>query len=215
MIQTFKKSTGIAFGLGSAALILAAGLLMTTNQTPAVAQGAETDGAPAAISYKVDTVHSSLIFRVKHMNVAWVFGRFNEFDGSIKFHPDNLEDSSISFVVQAASVDTNSEGRDRHLRSNDFFSASEMPTITFESTAIEAVGGDVYNLKGNVTLLGETRPIEATMTITGTGTGRNDVPLIGALAEFSIKRSEFGMTYGLQDIGDEIHLTVSIEGIQE
>lgn len=90
-----------------------------------------------------------------------------------------------------------------------------MSTITFKSTSIEGRGGDDYTVKGEVTLLGVTKEIDVAMTITGTGTGRNDAQLIGALAEFSINRSDFGMTYGLQNISDQVDLTVSIEAIKD
>lgn len=192
---------------GFAAALLAAGLLLPRGVD---AQEGEAD-APAPAHWAVDPVHSSIVFRIKHLDTAWVFGRFNEFDGSISFDDANLADSSINLVVQAASVDTNNEQRDNHLRSPDFFTVTEMPTITFESTSIEPAGSDSYTVIGDLALLGETRPVEASMSITGSGANRAGTPLIGAMAEFTIKRSDFGMDFMMGGLSDDVHLTVSIE----
>lgn len=203
------RSPRILLAGGSA--LLAAALLLPHGIG---AQEAEP-AAAAPAQWSIDTVHSSIVFRIKHLNTAWVFGRFNEFDGSITFDEGNLDDSSLRLVVQAASVDTGNEQRDNHLRSPDFFTASEMPTITFQSSTIESAGDDAYTVRGDMTLLGETRPVEASMTITGTGTSRSGAPLIGALAEFSINRTDFGMDYMLDGLSDEVHLIVSIEAVKQ
>lgn len=168
-------------------------------------------------SYEVDTAHSMILFRAKHNGVTYNYGRFNEFTGKIMMgatDPSGHSESMVEFEVKAASVDTGNEKRDQHLRSSDFFSAKQFPVITFKSTKVSAKEDkkDVLEVTGDLELHGVKKSITVDVEITGRATGRDGESLIGFESIFTIKRSEYGMTYGMGGISDDIQLTVSIEG---
>ena len=163
--------------------------------------------------YEIDTAHSMIIFRAKHNGVSYNYGRFNEFTGAITMDETDASKSTVEFEVKAASVDTGNEKRDQHLRSSDFFSAKQFPVITFKSTKVSAKEGeeDVLEVTGDLELHGVKKSITVDVTITGRAKDRQGTPLIGFESIFTIKRSEYGMTYGMGGISDDVQLTVSIE----
>ena len=168
------------------------------------------------VIYEIDTAHSMIIFRAKHNGVSYNYGRFNEFTGVIMIDPHDI-DSTVVFEVKAASIDTGNEKRDQHLRSSDFFSAKQFPVITFKSTKVSMKEGeeDMLEVTGDLELLGVKKSITVDVEITGRGKGRGGEALIGFESIFTIKRSEFGMTYGAGAVSDDIRLTVSIEAKQK
>ena len=167
-------------------------------------------------SYEVDTAHSMILFRAKHNGVSYNYGRFNEFSGKIMMgatDPSGHSESMVEFEVKAASVDTGNEKRDQHLRSSDFFSAKQFPVITFKSTKVRVKEDkkNVLEVTGDLALHGVKKSITVDVEITGRATGRDGESLIGFESIFTIKRSEFGMTYGIGSVSDDIRLIVSIE----
>ena len=172
--------------------------------------------ADAADTYQIDTAHSMILFRAKHNGITYNYGRFNEFTGEITMDED-VSKSTVEFEVNTASVDTANEKRDQHLRSSDFFSAKQFPVITFKSTKVGMKEGeeDMLEVTGDLELLGVKKSITVDVEITGRGKGRGGESLIGFESIFTIKRSEFGMTYGAGSVSDDIRLTVSIEAKQE
>jgi polyisoprenoid-binding protein YceI len=183
--------------------------------------------ALAADTYEVDPVHSSVQFRIRHLDVSWVFGRFGDVSGEVVVDPEHPELCSVSMTVKAASVDTGNEKRDAHLRSADFLDVEKHPEIVFRSTSWKAVpvgsGGaspppelvpdpdPVFLVTGDLTLHGVTRPVMVRVERTGSGTGRDGRPLVGFLATFNVNRSDFGMATMLGPVGDEVVLTVAVE----
>ena len=173
-------------------------------------------------AYEIDTAHSMIIFRAKHNGVSYNYGRFNEFSGKIVMTSTDVSGnmvpgSMVEFEVKAASVDTGNEKRDQHLRSSDFFSAKQFPVITFKSTEVKAKKGakDVLEVTGDLELHGVKKSITVDVEITGRAKGRDGESLIGFESTFTIKRSEFGMTYGMGGISDDIRITVSIEAVHK
>lgn len=168
--------------------------------------------APAAPQIcKIDPVHSSVVFRVKHMNASWFYGRFNGVSGDFVLDAEHPQTSSIRAEVRAESVDTGNKGRDDHLRSPDFFSAKEFPVIRFESRRV-ARKGDGFEVEGDLTLHGVTKPVTFLAEHTGTASGRRGTK-VGLAAELTFKRSDFGMTYGLPDsLGDEVTVLLGLSG---
>ena len=166
--------------------------------------------APAADSYQVDPIHSSMVFRVKHMGATNFYGRFNNITGSFTLDDDPSK-NSFQVQIQTESVDTAVKKRDDHLKSPDFFNTKQFPTITFKSTQVKKAGGDALDVTGDLTLHGVTKSVTAKVTKTGTGKfgGRS---LAGVEANLTIKRSDFGMNFMLEGIGDEVRITVSLEG---
>ena len=185
-------------------------LLESAALQPAASSVAEVTPSPKAAAFEVDLVHSSVMFRVKHANVSYAYGRFNEFSGDIQWSPEKLEDTSVSFEVKADSVDSNHEGRDEHLCGPDFFSCKEFPTWSFQSKEVEAVAENRYAVTGELTMRGEKKALRFEMDMTGEGESRG-TQKIGFEAIFTIKRSEYGMDYGLKGIGDDVRVIMSIE----
>ena len=172
--------------------------------------------ADAADTYEIDTAHSMIIFRAKHKGIAYNYGRFNEFSGEIIMDETDTSKSTVEFEVKTASVDTANNKRDQHLRSPDFFSAKQFPVVTFKSTKVSMKEGkeDVMEVTGDLELLGVKKSITVDVAITGRGEDDGE-SMIGFESVFTIKRSEFGMTYGIGNISDDVRLIVSIEAKQK
>jgi polyisoprenoid-binding protein YceI len=171
--------------------------------------------AYAAENFKLDPVHTSIVFRVKHLEVAYVFGRFNGPTGSFAFDESTPSNSSIEVIVNAKNVDTAFEKRDNHLRSPDFFNIGDYPLISFKSKSVKKLNQDTYEVSGNLTLLGKTRPITVKAHATGSGKDPWGNFRRGFETSFTIKRSDFGMNFMMGGVSDEVNLTVSFEGIRQ
>ena len=170
--------------------------------------------AMAADTYAIDPVHSSVLFRILHMKTSFLYGRFNEISGAIVLDDANPAASSVQAEVKVDSVDTRVAARDTHLKSQSFFSAKEFPTITFKSTSVKKTGEGVYEVTGDMTLHGVTKPVTTTVNLTGQGKGPKG-PIAGFETLFKIKRSDFGMNFMPDMVGDEVSLTVSVEADQK
>ncbi len=172
--------------------------------------------AYAADRYEIDTAHSMILFRAKHKDISYNYGRFNEFTGEITLDETDMSKSSVEFEVKTASIDTANNKRDQHLRSPDFFSAKQFPVITFKSTAVslKEKKKDMLEVTGDLELLGVKKSITVDVAVTGRGEEKGE-SLIGFESIFTIKRSEFGMTYGVGAVSDDIRLTVTIEAKQK
>jgi polyisoprenoid-binding protein YceI len=167
--------------------------------------------AAAPETYEIDPVHSTIIFRTKHMNVSYVYGRFDDFSGKITVDDQNLANAKVEVTVKTQSVSTGNGARDDHLRSPDFFAAAQFPTITFASTGVKKTG-DAYDVTGNLTLHGVTKPVTVKMQKVGQGPGwQGKGALIGFEGTLDIKRSEFGMTTHVDAVSDEVRLIMAFE----
>ncbi|MBI1289632.1 polyisoprenoid-binding protein [bacterium] len=204
------KSLRIASAGFLAATAVAFATLTPTATTPVVAQ----EAAASAANYEIDAVHTSVLFRVMHFNTTPFYGRFNKISGSVKWDEANPAGSSIDLTIDAASVDTNNEKRDQHLRGADFFNASEFPAITFKSKSIEKVG-DVYKVSGPISFNGTTKDVTVEFTKTGEGADPWGGYRIGGEATFTLKRSEFGIKYMPNALGEDVKVIVAIEGIKK
>ena len=169
----------------------------------------------AAETYKLDPGHTSIVFRVKHLGIAYVYGRFNGPTGSFVFDESSPSKSTIEMQAEAKNVDTAVEKRDTHLKSPDFFNAGEYPLLSFKSKSVKKLKESTYEVSGDLTLLGKTRPI--TMEVHATGAGKDPWGNFrrGFETSFSIKRSDYGMDFMMGGLSDEVNLTVSVEGIRQ
>jgi polyisoprenoid-binding protein YceI len=174
---------------------------------------AEPNASPSPrAAYVVDAVHSSIVYRVKHMNIAYFYGTFNKMSGEINLDEKNPAGSSVAIEIDADSIDSNSEGRDRHLKGQDFFSVREFPKITFKTKSCAKKGED-WELQGELTLRGVTKPLTVMAKQTGAGEDPRSGPKAGFESEFTFKRSDFGMTYGVEKgaLSDEVKVMIAIE----
>ena len=172
---------------------------------------------PPAETYQVDVVHSSAIFRIKHLDVSYFYGFFTQVTGQVVHDAGNPSNSSVSITIPAASVYTNNRARDEHLKGPDFFNVEQFPNITFESTSVAAGEGDGdLRVTGDLTLHGVTRELTVDVFFHGArDTGERFGHRAGWEATFSINRSDFEMNAMVGSLlGDEVNFTVSLEGIR-
>lgn len=169
-------------------------------------------------TWTVDPVHSSVEFRIKHMMISTVRGRFSEFAGTIEAAPD-YRDSKVRGTVKAASIDTNEPRRDDHLRSADFFDVEQHPEITFESTRIEHIEKGDYRVGGELTMHGETHTVEFEVTVHGVTKDPQGQDRVGLEARGTLSRSEFGLRWqqaletGGVVVGDEVRVSADIAAV--
>lgn len=169
----------------------------------------------AADSYTLDPVTSSALFRVKHFNVAYFYGTFNAVEGSVTWDQATPAASKIEVIIQAASVDSRNEKRDAHLASPDFFDAKQFATVKFVSSAVKAIDATHYEIAGDFTMHGVTKPLTLTVEKTGEGKDPTGAQRIGFETTFKVKRSDHGMDKMLENIGDEVTVIFSTEGIRK
>jgi len=164
--------------------------------------------------YKVDADHSGVNFSIRHF-VTNVSGRFRDFDGVIKYDPQNPAASSVEFTVRAASIDTANNDRDEHLRSKDFFEVAKYPTLTFASARVVPRDAATLEVTGNLTMHGVTREITFPVQLLGTMRAPRGEKA-GFEAAFTLNRKEFGINWNnLLDsgpmLGDEVKIRIEIE----
>lgn len=170
--------------------------------------------APAG-NYKIDAAHSGAFFEVGHLGgVSRFMGRFNDISGDLVVGAP--EASKIKVEVKTDSVDTKHDGLDKHLKSPDFFNAVQFPTMTFTSTGVTLNGSGEGTISGNLNLHGVTKPVTFKLKYIGTGPGMKGETRAGYVATSTIKRSDFGMSYGLGKAAtDEVELRINIEAIKQ
>lgn len=188
-------------------MIAVAALTMGAFQ-PAFAE----EGAPAP-KYVFDKVHTQIFFTVNHAGFSNSTGKFLDFDGGFSLDTTKPENSSVDVTIKTASINMDDEKWDTHLKGNDFFNVEKFPDMTFKSTKVEVSGENMANVTGDLTLLGVTKPV--TLAVKLNQAGKH--PFSGKdAAGFSItgtlKRSDFGMVYGLPAVGDDVQLRIEVEG---
>ena len=169
----------------------------------------------AADTYNIDTGHSTAIFRIKHFGASWQYGRFNDITGTMVFDDADATKSSFDITVKTDSVDTNLDKRDEHLKGPDFFDAAKYPTMTFKSTKVAKGTGNTYKVTGNLTLHGVTKEVTVDVERPGTGQDPWGGTRTGAEAVLTIKRSDYGISFMPDGLGDEVRLIISLEGIKK
>ncbi|EDM48952.1 YceI family protein [Marinobacter algicola] len=179
--------------------------------------------APVAMAepetYVIDDEHFSMSFEVIHIGYAPVMGMFRDVEGQFDYDEETKQLTSGTLTFKSKSVFTNHDKRDGHLRNKDFLNSGTFPDITFEITNFEATGDNTGIVTGDLTLLGKTRPMDVDVTLNKSAEypiGHEDYTL-GITAETTIKRSNWGMTYGIdQDlVGDDVRLRFGLEAVKE
>ncbi|MCP5149895.1 MAG: YceI family protein [Chromatiales bacterium] len=205
-----RRVPWVRMGAAALALVLTALTALTARAEPA--------------RYTVDPEHFVVAFLVDHIGYARTLGLFREASGSFTFDESTATLSDMRIVVRTASVFTNHDKRDRHLRSGDFLDSEAHPEMTFTAATARRVGEREYAVEGTLALRGETRPL--TLRATWNKSAEYPIPsgmlggkpyVMGVSARGSFRRSEFGMTYAVGNgwVGDEVELIIELEARRE
>lgn len=171
--------------------------------------------------WKLDPSHSEADFAVKHMAISTVHGTFRGISGVIHLDPADLDKSSVEATIQVASVDTGVAARDSHLKGPEFFDVDKFPVMTFKSTRV-ARDGDGYNVAGDLTIHGVTKPVVLHMD----APGKQEVDAKGVAhrgfeASTTVNRQDFGLTYagkmpgGDATVGDQVKISLDVEALHQ
>lgn len=172
--------------------------------------------ATAVRTLEIDCSHSEVAFQVRHL-LSKVRGRFAEFGGTLQYDGANPQNSRVDVTIQARSIDTAEGDRDTHLRSADFFEVDKYPTLTFTSTSVTPRSGNTYDVAGDLTIHGVTRPVTLPATFLGTAQDPWGNTKFVFEADLTLNRKDFGLLWnaaletGGFLVGDEVRVSLSIQ----
>lgn len=172
-------------------------------------------------TYKIDAAHSEITFKVKHLMITNVTGSFTKFDATLESSAADFSDAKISFEADIDSISTNNEQRDGHLKSDDFFAVASFPKLSFVSTSFEKLNDSAYLLKGNLTIRGNSKPVELAVEYGGTVTDPYGQVKAGFEIGGKISRKEFGLTWSATTeaggvvVSDEVKLHLAVQMIKQ
>ncbi len=170
---------------------------------------------PAAETYAVDPVHSSVIFRINHLGISYFYGRFNEITGTLVVDDEDIGAGSADVTIKVESLDTHDAKRNGHILGPDFFNAKTFPVITFKSSGVRKIDEKRLEVAGDLMLHGVKKPIKMEMTHVGKGKDPWGGYRSGYEGTLVIRRSDFGMKFMLEGVGDEVTIILSIEGVRK
>lgn len=195
-------------------LTLAACAALMGRPAPLAAQAPLPDGL---VEYEVDTSHTQVMFKVRHMGVSTVTGKFNRFAATFAYNAEDPTASWVTATIDAASIDTDNDRRDNHLRSPDFFAADSYPTLTFRSTRVEAAEEGRLRVAGDLSIRGVTRPVVLDVVLEGATVGGEGQPITGWTAETTINRKDYGLMWnrlteaGGWVVSDDVRIVLEVE----
>ncbi len=181
----------------------------------ALAAGLAFPAAAQEEVYVGDPPHTYAFFETGHLGISWQRGRFNKVNAKVTLDRAARK-GSIEAVIDAASLDSGHEARDKHVRSADYLDVEKFPTITFRSSNLRFAGDNLVSADGDLTMLGVTRPVTLNVTMFRCIQHPvNKKDMCGAEASTAIKRSEFGLKRGAVGIGDDVKISIQIEAIKQ
>jgi len=165
----------------------------------------------------IDTekAHAFIEFKISHLGISFVKGRFNNFSGEFSYDEKDPSASKVSVNIDTSSIDSNYAERDKHLRSADFLDVSKYPTATFTSTSFEELGNSKARLSGNLRLHGVTRPITIDVTEIGAGKDPWGGYRRGFTGSTELTLKDFGIDYNLGPTATQVEIQLSLEGIRK
>lgn len=176
--------------------------------------------ASAQTTWSVDPVHSNVRFTVSHLVISDVEGSFKKFNGSITTAKPDFVDAAVAFNVDVNSVYTDNDGRDKHLKADDFFNAEQYPAMTFKSTSFKKISGNKYEMKGNLTIRNVTKPVKFDVTYGGTTKDGYGNIKSGFKAKTTINRFDYGLKWnslteaGGATVGKDVDIDLKLEFAQ-
>jgi polyisoprenoid-binding protein YceI len=172
-------------------------------------------------TYVMDSAHSEIGFRVKHLGLSTVKGSFKEATATLEIGEDGIESLKTTATIDVKSIDTKNDDRDNHLRSDDFFAAEKYGEITFESTGVKTTGEDTFELRGDLTIRGTTRPIVLDATFLGEATDPWGNNKIAFEASGAINRKKYGLNWnqvleaGGLLVGEQVKILLDIQAARQ
>jgi len=207
--------------IGAAALAIALGLTALGTGIQSGTHAATPAAKPAAAvpltgAWTVDGTHTNVGFSIRHLGISTVRGRFSDVSGNIVANAAHPEKSSVSFTIQATSVDTDNKMRDDHLRGADFFDVAKYPQITFQSTKVAKGKGGGYVATGNLTMHGVTKAVSLPFNIDGPIKDPFGGTRFGLETQTKLNRHDYGvgatgMFSGDSAVGSDVNVTISLE----
>jgi polyisoprenoid-binding protein YceI len=179
---------------------------------------AETEGKT---SFQIDPTHSSVEFKIRHLAISSVAGKFGKFSGVIDFDPKTIASSKVEAVIEAGSVDTDNAKRDDHLRSEDFFAAQQYPSLKFVSTEVKPASERTFQVLGNLEMHGIQKPVILNVEYLGGAVDPAGQQRVGFTATTKLHRKDFGLQWnkvletGALVVGDEVAITLEIEAVEK
>lgn len=168
----------------------------------------------AAERYTLDPSHTNVVWKTSHFGFSSPSGKFTNIEGDFVLDENNPENSYVSVKIYPSSILTGIEKFDAHLKSADFFNVEKYGTATFKSTRVEMTGSDTAKIHGELTLLGVTNPVTLDATLNKIGVNPlNNTKTAGFSARTTIKRSAFGMDWGVPNVGDNVLIEIETEGM--
>lgn len=172
-------------------------------------------------TWTIDTTHTEIGFKIKHLVISTVSGKFTSFEGKLEGEPENLTQAKISFTANIDSITTGNEQRDGHLKSADFFDAANHPKLTFTSTSIENKNGTDYKVTGDLTIRGTTKPITLNVDFGGIQNNMYGQTVAGFEITGKINRQEYGLTWSAVTeaggivVSDDVKLAIDAELVKQ
>ena len=188
-------------------------LLKISSRTARIARAK----AQALEKYTLESPHTQVLFTVSHLGFSHSTGKFLGYEGGFTLDRADLSKSSIDVTIKTDSIDMGDQKWDDHLKGADFFNVEKFPTMTFKSTSVAVTGENTADVTGDLTILGVTKPIVLKVKHNKSGPHpmAGDKFVAGFDASAIIKRSDFGLSYGLPMIGDDVMISLTVEGLQD
>lgn len=170
-----------------------------------------------AASYRIDPDHAFALFSTTHLGIGITHGRFDRVAGTFELDEANPTNSSVRIEIDPASVNSGVKKRDRHLVGPDFLHAKQFPKFVFQSRAVRKLSAGRFEVSGTLELRGKKKPVTVVVESTGAGKDPWGGYRAGFKTSFELKRSEYGMSYGLTDglVGDTVRIEFATEGIRQ
>lgn len=172
-------------------------------------------------TWTIDNTHSEIGFKIKHLVISTVSGKFTSFEGKLEGDPKDFTKAKISFSADVDSIHTGNEQRDGHLKSADFFDAANHPKLTFTSASIESKGDNEYKVTGDLTIRGVSKSVGLNVEFGGTQVNFYGQTVAGFEITGKINRQDFGLTWSAVTeaggivVSDEVKLVIAVELVKE
>ncbi|HUR29456.1 MAG TPA: YceI family protein [Planctomycetota bacterium] len=175
-----------------------------------VAASSSSAPPPEATTWNIDPVHTSIVFKVLHLNVSNFYGRFDKVSGTVVMNDEKPAESKVELTIAMDGINTNHEGRDKDLKGPNFFNAKEFPEIKFVSKTVKKDGDKKWKVDGDMTMHGVTKPLSLSVDLVGSADTKMGKKA-GFDTTFKLKRTDFGMTGMTDMLGDEVTVMAGVE----